>query len=281
MSALATPEATPPTPVSAADAPRTLASAFRFFARHASPRILAALFGAAFVLRLLAGPPGWLDAAVAAAILALWTFNEWLIHVFILHFRPRRIGRFTIDPAVSRKHRAHHRDPRNLEILFIPLQSFVLAVPLLVGLAFLLAPNAGVALTAIAVYLALAPKSIAVYRAEKEVRRALRERPAEPVPLQIRNAPTDLMKSLDYGSGYRYAPDLEDGVGGLECLPDSLVGSRFYEPTDRGFEAELGRRMEDLAARRERARSEVNEPERRSRSAPARTPPRRRGGRRE
>lgn len=143
-------------PRSGVDTPRTLGAAFRWFARYASPRILAGLLAVAFGLRLLTGPPGLLDLAVVVVTLGLWTFNEWLIHVTLLHFRPRRIGRFTIDPAVSRKHRAHHCDPRNLDILTIPLQSFVFAVPALVGLAFLLAPTPGVALTAITIYLTLA-----------------------------------------------------------------------------------------------------------------------------
>ncbi|MEM9407024.1 MAG: replication-associated recombination protein A [Acidobacteriota bacterium] len=128
-------------------------------------------------------------------------------------------------------------------------------------------PEGDLALVQVAVYLALAPKSIGIYRAEKEVRRAIRERPADPVPLQIRNAPTDLMKELDYGSGYRYAPDLEEGVGGLQCLPDGLAGTKFYEPSGHGFEAELAERMADLERRRERSRADVSEPDRRSRSA--------------
>lgn len=137
-------------------------------------------------------------------------------------------------------------------------------------------PEGDLALVQVAVYLALAPKSIGIYRAEKAVRRAIRERPADPVPLQIRNAPTDLMKELDYGSGYRYAPDLEEGVGGLQCLPDGLAGTRFYEPGAQGFEAELAERMAEVERRRDEARAEVSEPSRQSRSAPPRQtrPPR-------
>jgi putative ATPase len=71
-------------------------------------------------------------------------------------------------------------------------------------------------------YLALAPKSIATYAAEKAARRAIAERPAEPVPLAIRNAPTRLMKGLGYGRDYVYAPETAEGVGGLECLPESV-----------------------------------------------------------
>ena len=67
-------------------------------------------------------------------------------------------------------------------------------------------------------------------RAEGAARRAVAERPAEPVPLAIRNAPTPLMKELGYGRDYVYAPDTEEGMGGLECLPDALAGTRFYQP---------------------------------------------------
>ncbi len=135
-------------------------------------------------------------------------------------------------------------------------------------------PEGDLALVQVAVYLSLAPKSIAAYRAEKAARAAIRERPAEPVPLAIRNAPTDLMKELDYGSGYRYAPDVEGGVGGLECLPDSLQGTRFYEPSGEGFEAELKRRLDELEERRAAAREDATTASRQSRSVSAKTPPR-------
>ena len=98
-------------------------------------------------------------------------------------------------------------------------------------------PEGEVALAQVAIYLALAPKSIAVYRAYGEVLRAIEERPAEPVPLAIRNAPTQLMKGLGYGRDYHYAPDTEAGVAGLDCLPDALAGMSFYRPSGKGFEA--------------------------------------------
>ncbi|MCB1054430.1 MAG: replication-associated recombination protein A [Acidobacteria bacterium] len=115
-------------------------------------------------------------------------------------------------------------------------------------------PEGDLALAQVAVYLALAPKSTALYRAHKAARRAVAERPAEPVPPALRNAPTRLMKEIGYGEGYVYAPDTEDGVGGLDCLPPSLAGERFYEPTDQGFEERLRRRVADLDARRKTAR---------------------------
>ncbi|HVR29200.1 MAG TPA: replication-associated recombination protein A [Thermoanaerobaculia bacterium] len=107
-------------------------------------------------------------------------------------------------------------------------------------------PEGLIALAQAAIYLALAPKSIAVYRAEKAARRAVAEHPAEPVPLAIRNAPTTLMSDLGYGREYVYAPDTEEGMAGLECLPEAVRGQRFYQPGELGFEAELKRRAERL-----------------------------------
>jgi putative ATPase len=115
-------------------------------------------------------------------------------------------------------------------------------------------PEGELALVQAVLYLALAPKSVATYAAEKAARRAIAERPAEPVPLAIRNAPTRLMKDLGYGRDYVYAPETEEGVGGLECLPESVRGERFFVPSRAGLEPELRRRLEELAARRERAR---------------------------
>ena len=75
---------------------------------------------------------------------------------------------------------------------------------------------------------------------------AIEARPAEPVPLEIRNAPTRLMKDVGYGEGYVYAPDTEEGIGGLDCLPEGLRGTRFYHPTGAGFESELQERLRAL-----------------------------------
>ncbi len=115
-------------------------------------------------------------------------------------------------------------------------------------------PEGEVALAQVAIYLALAPKSVAVYRAYGDVRRAIEERPAEPVPLALRNAPTKLMKGFGYGRDYAYAPDTREGVAGLECLPDDLAGTSFYRPSGKGFEAKLSERLEEFARRRQAAR---------------------------
>lgn len=115
-------------------------------------------------------------------------------------------------------------------------------------------PEGDLALAQAAVDLALAPKSAGVYRAWKKARRTVEERPADPVPMAIRNAPTGLMQDLGYGEGYVYAHDVEEGVGGIDCLPESLRGERFYEPTARGFEDELGKRLKRFRELREQVK---------------------------
>ncbi len=115
-------------------------------------------------------------------------------------------------------------------------------------------PEGHLALAQATVYLALAPKSNALYAGYKRARKVIAERPADPVPMAIRNASTKLMKEVGYGRGYVYAHDTEDGVGGLDCLPESLQGERFYEPKDEGFEVRLKERLHRLRELRERAR---------------------------
>jgi putative ATPase len=116
-------------------------------------------------------------------------------------------------------------------------------------------PEGELALAQLAIYLALAPKSNRAYVAYGAARRTVEERPADPVPLAIRNAPTGLMSELGYGRGYVYAPDTEEGVGGLDCLPDSLLGTRFYQPKGEGFEAELKARLARFQALREEVKA--------------------------
>lgn len=88
-------------------------------------------------------------------------------------------------------------------------------------------------------YMSIAPKSNAVYVACGECKRDIREMPAEPVPMQIRNAPTKLMKELDYGKGYVYAHDTKEKMAKMQCLPDSLAGRRYYRPTEQGREKKV------------------------------------------
>ena len=108
---------------------------------------------------------------------------------------------------------------------------------------FLGSPEGELALAQATLYLALAPKSNAAYVAFNEAKADVEERPSEPVPLHIRNAPTGLMKDLGYGRGYQYAHDAPDARVEQEHLPESLRGRQYYRPTDRGLEAELGRRL--------------------------------------
>ena len=110
-------------------------------------------------------------------------------------------------------------------------------------------PEGNTALAQAAIYLATAPKSNAVYRAYLEAADAAGKEIAEPVPLHLRNAPTSLMKQLEYGKGYKYAHDEAAGVSDMECLPPAHRGRRFYEPTERGFEAEIRKRLELLRKR--------------------------------
>jgi len=113
-------------------------------------------------------------------------------------------------------------------------------------------PEADLALAQAAVYCALAPKSNAIYTAWKAVLATIDEGKTDPVPMSIRNAVTGLMKSEGYGAGYEYAHDKENAVTALDCLPDRLRGTRFYRPTDRGLERELGERIEAWRAARSR-----------------------------
>jgi len=108
---------------------------------------------------------------------------------------------------------------------------------------FLGSPEGELALAQATLYLALAPKSNAAYVAFNEAQEDVRARPAEPVPLHIRNAPTKLMGALGYGAGYRYAHDAPDARVHQEHLPEALRGRQYYRPVSRGFEAELARRL--------------------------------------
>ena len=105
-------------------------------------------------------------------------------------------------------------------------------------------PEGNTALAQAVLYLATAPKSNAVYMAYNEAAESAKNDVAAPVPLHIRNAPTKLMKQLDYGKGYKYAHDEPDAVSNMDCLPDNLKGREFYKPTDYGFEKEIKKRLE-------------------------------------
>jgi len=112
-------------------------------------------------------------------------------------------------------------------------------------------PEGSLALVQAAVYCALAPKSNSLYVAENEAKADVAEKPAEPVPSVIRNAVTRLMKDIGYGRGYRYAHAEPEGVGGIECLPESLRGRRYYRPVPSGEEVDLARRLEAILQKRQ------------------------------
>ena len=137
-------------------------------------------------------------------------------------------------------------DPRGLEQSVAAMQ----AVHLL-GI-----PEGDLALAQVAIYLAAAPKSDAAYKALGEVRSVIQEGTAEPVPLHLRNAPTPLMKQFGYSQGYQHAHHFEDAIPGMECLPPSLAGRRFYHPTDRGVEKRIAERLEEIR----RAKAKENGP---------------------
>jgi putative ATPase len=115
---------------------------------------------------------------------------------------------------------------------------------------FLGHPEGDLALAQAVVYLALAPKSNAVYTAYGEVLRDVETTAADDVPLHLRNAPTGLMKAIGYGKGYQYAHDLDEKVADMQCLPDNLKDRQYYRPTGEGFERELQKRMEEIVRAR-------------------------------
>jgi putative ATPase len=115
-------------------------------------------------------------------------------------------------------------------------------------------PEGNTALAQAAIYLATAPKSNAVYVAYSEAAEAAAQEVAEPVPLHLRNAPTTLMKSLDYGKDYKYAHNETEGIAAdMECLPPAHEDRTFYKPTDRGFEQEVRRRLAEWRSRKPKA----------------------------
>ncbi len=117
---------------------------------------------------------------------------------------------------------------------------------------FLGLPECDVHLTHAVVYLSLAPKSNALYTACEECRRDVREKNTEPVPMQIRNAPTGLMKELGYGKGYEYAHDTKEKLTHMQCMPDGLKDRTYYHPTQEGEEEKAARRLEEIRKFREK-----------------------------
>lgn len=145
----------PPT-TSQADNPDTLGGCVSTFFSYGSPRILVTLGLGALAFRLYLGQWTIWDVIVIAGILGFWPVLEWLIHVFVLHFKPIRVFGRTIDPAVPRKHRQHHRDPWRIDLVFIPLHTYLYTPIILVGLWLVGTPTTALAFTGIVFYLAMA-----------------------------------------------------------------------------------------------------------------------------
>ena len=111
-------------------------------------------------------------------------------------------------------------------------------------------PEGNLALAEAAVYLALAPKSNALYTAYGSVQQDVERTVAEPVPLHLRNPVTGMMKGMGYGSGYQYAHDLDEKVADMQCLPNNLKDRRYYFPTNQGIEKRIRERMEEIRKKR-------------------------------
>jgi hypothetical protein len=125
----------------------SLIDAAREFWKHPSPWMIGTTFVVALTIRIVVGDWQLTDALVPAAMLAAFPFYEWVIHVCILHWRPRQVGPLTIDPLLARKHREHHVDPRDVPLIFIPWRALLWVLPLAVGIGVFAFPRIGLGLT--------------------------------------------------------------------------------------------------------------------------------------
>lgn len=117
------------------------------FYRFPSPRILSAFLAVTVIGRVWTSDWSWWDLAVVAIILALQPFTEWTIHTFILHFRPRPVGGKVLDLHLAKEHRRHHRDPKKIEAVFIPIRTLLIGIPVGSALVLLVCPDKGIAWT--------------------------------------------------------------------------------------------------------------------------------------
>ena len=111
---------------------------------------------------------------------------------------------------------------------------------------FLGMPEGDLAIAQAVIYLSVAQKSDAAYKALGDVMKDVREGRADPVPMHLRNAPTKAMKAWGYGSGYQHAHEFDEAISKMECLPESLAGKHWYVPTDRGLEKRIKERLEEI-----------------------------------
>jgi hypothetical protein len=124
-----------------------LPTAARVFVRYPSLKLLAPLLAAAVLTRVLLAGWTYSDLIVAGVILALEPFTEWITHTTLLHWKPRRLGRLRLDPLAARKHRAHHRDPKRIDLVLIPFPVLVTSVVVGAGIFVVAAPSIRLAVT--------------------------------------------------------------------------------------------------------------------------------------
>jgi sterol desaturase/sphingolipid hydroxylase (fatty acid hydroxylase superfamily) len=125
----------------------TLGSAWRAFLRHPSPWLIGGMLLASLVARLAVADWRLSDAVVPVVMLVSFPFFEWVVHVCVLHWRPRRVAGMKIDPLLARKHREHHADPRDVPLVFIPWQALLWLLPGYVAIGLLAFPRPGLGLT--------------------------------------------------------------------------------------------------------------------------------------
>ena len=152
----------------------------------------------------------------------------------------RRMVRFAVEDIGN-------ADPEALNIALNGMEAY----------RFLGSPEGDLALAQVAVYLATAPKSNAIYAAYKKVQETIKQTGSLETPLHIRNAPTGLMKAIGYGKGYQYAHDYRDAIDSQEYLPEKIRGRMFYHPVDRGYEQTIKKRLDQWRHRKKQMRSSI------------------------
>ena len=125
----------------------TLGGSWRSFWRHPSPYLIGSFLVGSILARAVVGDGAWWELLIPAALIALFPVIEWVIHVCILHWRPRRVAGVPIDSLLARKHREHHADPRDIPLVFIPWQVLCWLLPAYVGVALLAMPSLSDALS--------------------------------------------------------------------------------------------------------------------------------------
>jgi len=139
----------------AADSPRTLGEALPVFLRHGSPCIVIAALAIALAYRLYLGDWSWWDVTPLIGLAVYWPIQEWLIHVYILHFKPVTLFGRTVDFRVPRSHRVHHRAPWQIDLLFIPMHSFLYSIPIVCVSWWAIMPTPALAMTGVVAHFAL------------------------------------------------------------------------------------------------------------------------------